>query len=167
MENLLLRKLRRLTHGLLLSRYFPSRKAIATGCAGIAAYYLVLFFNATPDVAAALVAAVTTIVTYLVPQSVRDLTRTADYIITDVSGKVTDLLWKFDKAPSEKKRSVAKKEIKNVNDVANKTPAVKPESSIIRSSGPCPAGSCGCTSSQDKDSMSSTAGTQTGGDGIK
>jgi hypothetical protein len=116
------RSLKKLVHKLLRSKFFPSRKTITTGLTGMLAYYLVIFFHISPDVAAGIVAAASTLISYVIPPSVTDLARHADYVITDVTGKVTDLMWKFDRMPNEPKREQVRKEITHANTAVTSKP---------------------------------------------
>lgn len=149
-------RLKRFVRDLLLSPYFPSRKAIATGCSGIIAYYLVLFFNASPDVAAAIVAAVTTIVSYVVPQSLKDLVRTSDLVITDVTGRVTDLMWKFDREKGEMRRYITKGN-KHVDTPVKLDKIDKPKSVDCSKLRDSPSVECKCNLAQGDDELRAEA----------
>jgi hypothetical protein len=138
-------KFRSLLHRLLLSRWFPDRKALAAGLAGLLAFYITHILHVSPDVAMAIVSAISSVASYLVPPSTRDLVKSADLVITDVSGKVTDLMWKFDGNPKRKAIHV-------------KTPiqqASTNQPTNLANSGNCACsnGGCGCSGTQDKPSV--------------
>ena len=79
---------------ILNSKHFPHRSEIAGGLAGIAAGLLSSYLGLDAQTSAALVGVVMALVVRFVPDSLQDMAKTADTVLKDKSGMITDILHK-------------------------------------------------------------------------
>lgn len=79
---------------ILNSKHFPHRSEIAGGLAGIAAGLLSSFLGLDAQTSMALVGAAMALAVRFVPDSIKDMAKTADTVLKDNSGVITDVLFK-------------------------------------------------------------------------